>query len=335
MRVTLKPLADQVIVITGASSGIGRATAVMAASRGATVVLAARGKAALAALADEIAESGGRAIAVPCDVSDPASIAHLADTAIARCGRIDTWVNNAGVAIAARLEELPLDDARRLFDVNFWGVVNGSLAALPHLDRQGGALINLGSFTSDVAAPYLGMYSASKQAIKGYTDALRIEVAMDRRPISITLIKPGPIATPVLQHQRNLLDRQATMPPPFYRPEDVARTILYAAEHPVRDLFVGGAARIGSIFGQMLPSVADAGAALFARRIFKTDRPPTERPDNLYEPSVPATAYGDSHGHRPRPSTYTALRTRPKLVVAAAAVGSLWLLAKVTKKTSA
>lgn len=335
MRMKLKPIAQQVIVITGASSGIGRATAIMAASRGALVVIAARGETALSALADEIDASGGRAIAIPCDVSDPASIGQLADTVIARCGRIDTWINNAGVAIAARLEDLPLEDARRLFDVNFWGVVNGSLAALPHLGKQGGALINLGSFTSDVAAPYMGMYSASKQAIKGYTDALRIEVLMDRRPISITLIKPAPIATPVLQHQRNLLDRQATMPPPFYRPQDVARTILYAAEHPVRSLFVGGAARIGSILGQMLPSVADTAAALSAQQIFKTDKPPTQRPDNLYEPSIGSTEHGDTHGHRARPSTYTALRTRPSLVAAAAVVGSLWLLAKVSKKADA
>ncbi len=322
---TLKPLEDQVVVITGASSGIGRATALMAASRGAQVVLAARGAAALDALAAEIAASGGRAVAIPCDVSDPASIAHLATEAVARCGRIDTWVNNAGVAIAARLEDLPLADARRLFDVNFWGVVNGSLAALPHLERDGGALINLGSFTSDVAAPYMGMYSASKAAIKGYTDALRIELMMDKRPVSVTLIKPAPIATPVLQHQRNLLDRQATMPPPFYRPEDVARTILYAAEHPVRDLFVGGAARFGSVFGQMLPGLADAGAALFARQIFKTRNPPTPRPDNLYDPGRPATTQGDTHGHIARPSLYTAMRTRPRMtgLIAVAAIGLL------------
>ncbi len=242
--VKLKPIGAQVVVITGASSGIGRATAIMAAARGATVVIAARNQQALDTLADEIAASGGRAVAIVCDVSDPDPIQHLADETIARCGRIDAWVNNAGVAIAARLEDLPLADARRLFDVNFWGVVNGSLAALPHLEAQGGALINLGSFTSDVAAPYMGMYSASKAAIKGYTDALRIELLMDRRPISVTLIKPAPIATPVLQHQRNLLDHQATMPPPFYRPEDVARTILYAAEHPVRDC--SSAARPGS-----------------------------------------------------------------------------------------
>ncbi|MEG3163413.1 SDR family oxidoreductase [Sphingomonas sp. PB2P19] len=329
----LKPIADQVMVITGASSGIGRATALMAASRGATVVVAARGVDALDALAAEIAAAGGRAVVIACDVSDPASIAQLATETVAQCGRIDTWVNNAGVAIAARLEDLPLADARRLFDVNFWGVVNGSLAALPHLERQGGALINLGSFTSDVAAPYMGMYSASKAAIKGYTDALRIELKMDARPVSVTLIKPAPIATPVLEHQRNLLDRQATMPPPFYRPEDVARTILYAAEHPVRDLFVGGAARFGSVFGQMLPGLADAGAALFARQIFKTREAPTERPDNLYAPGMPATVRGDTHGHMPRPSLYTALRTRPRLSgVLAVAVLGLWRFQAVRRR---
>ena len=318
--VKLKPIGAQVVVITGASSGIGRATAIMAAARGATVVIAARNQHALDALADEIAASGGRAVAIACDVSDPESILHLADETIARCGRIDTWVNNAGVAIAARLEDLPLADARRLFDVNFWGVVNGSLAALPHLEAQGGALINLGSFTSDVAAPYMGMYSASKAAIKGYTDALRIELLMDRRPISVTLIKPAPIATPVLQHQRNLLDHQATMPPPFYRPEDVARTILYAAEHPVRDLFVGGAARFGSVFARMLPRLADTGAALFARQLFKTRKPPTQRPDNLYAPIGPTTAAGDTHGHLARRSVYTAVRTRPGTSLAVAGI---------------
>ncbi|WP_380788219.1 SDR family oxidoreductase [Sphingomonas sp. R86521] len=330
----LKPIRDQVVVITGASSGIGRATALMAASCGATVVLAARGRDALDTLAAEIAASGGHAVVIACEVSDPESIAHLATEAVSRCGRIDTWVNNAGVAIAARLEDLPLADARRLFDVNFWGVVNGSLAALPHLERQGGALINLGSFTSDVAAPYMGMYSASKAAIKGYTDALRIELKMDARPISVTLIKPAPIATPVLQHQRNLLDRQATMPPPFYRPEDVARTILYAAEHPVRDLFVGGAARFGSVFGQMLPGLADAGAALFARQIFKTRKAPADRPDNLYTPGTPATTTGDTHGHIARPSLYTAMRTRPGTSVAiAGAILTLGFIGRVSRRT--
>lgn len=327
------------IVITGASSGIGRETALLAASRGATVVLAARGESALNALAAVIECDGGRALAVKCDVSDAAAVLALADRAVAAFGRIDCWVNNAGVAIASWLETLPEAEARRLFDVNFWGVVHGSLAALPYLDRQGGALINLGSFTSDVSAPFMGMYSASKQAIKGYTDALRIEVMMDRRPVSITLIKPAPIATPVLQHQRNLLDRQATMPPPFYRPRDVAETILYAAEHPVRDLFVGGAARFGSVFAQILPGVADFGAALFGRQLFRTAKQPQLRPDNLYASSVPTTVDGDTHGHVSRRSLYTSMRIRPKrsaaIGLAAVAVLSGYRLIRKRRLTSA
>jgi NAD(P)-dependent dehydrogenase (short-subunit alcohol dehydrogenase family) len=160
--IKLKPIASQVIVITGASSGIGRETALLAATRGATVVLAARGERALHALAEAIEGDGGKALAVVCDVSDAAAVKALARRAIGAFGRIDCWINNAGVAIASPLKTLPEADARRLFDVNFWGVVDGSLAALPYLERQGGALINLGSFTSDVSAPFMGMYWASK-----------------------------------------------------------------------------------------------------------------------------------------------------------------------------
>lgn len=314
----LKPLDEQVVVITGASSGIGRATALLAAERGAAIVLAARGTAALEALAGQIEQAGGRALAVTCDVSDHAAVEELAARAVAAFGRIDCWVNNAGVAIAARLETLPDQDARRLFDVNFWGVVHGSRAALPHLSGEGGALINMGSFTSDVAAPFMGMYSASKQAVKGYTDALRIEVMMDRRPVSVTLIKPAPVATPVLEHQLNLLERQATMPPPFYDPRDVAETILYAAEHPVRDLFVGGAARFGSIFAQVLPGVADFGAALLGRRLFTTRHRRQERPDNLRMSAPPAAIDGDTHGRLAHRSVYSAMRLRPRHIANAA-----------------
>lgn len=309
----LKPLSEQVIVITGASSGIGRATAIMAAARGAKLVVAARGAGALADVVAEIVAAGGTASACVTDVANAPEVDRLADHAIATFGRIDTWVNNAGVALAGSLEALPEEDARRLFDVNFWGTVHGSRAALPFLKRDGGALINMGSFVSDVAAPLMGMYSASKHAIKGYTDALRIELMMDRAPVSVTLIKPAPIATPVLEHQRNRMAEQATMPPPFYRPEDVAKTILYAAEHRVRDLFVGGAARFGSVLAQAAPGLADAATALLASRIFKTGASRARRPDNLNEPSRGARIDGDTRGRIVRPSLYTALRLNPLL----------------------
>ena len=319
--IRLKPLADQVIVITGASSGIGRATALMAAARGAAVVVAARGSEGLDSLVAEIVADGGRASACVTDVTDAAAVERLAAHAVNIYGTIDTWVNNAGVAIAGKLEDLADEEARRVFDINFWGMVHGCKAALPHLKAKGGVLVNLGSVTSDVAAPFMGLYSASKQAIRGYTDALRIELMMERAPVAVTLVKPAPIATPILEHQRNRMDRRATMPPPFYKPDDVAKTILHAAEHPERDLYVGGVGMIGSMLGQAFPNVADAAAALLGPRLFKTAQPRDDRPDNLDASGVKASVDGSTHGHVSHSSVYTALRVGPLRHVAS--VGTL------------
>jgi short-subunit dehydrogenase len=309
--IRLKPIADQVLVVTGASSGIGRATALMAASRGAMVVASARGREGLEALVAEIVEAGGRASACVADVTEAGALERVAAHAVDTYGTIDTWVNNAGVAIAGKLEGLPEEDARRVFDVNFWGMVAGCKAALPHLKRHGGVLVNMGSVTSDVAAPFMGLYSASKQAIRGYTDALRIELMMERAPVAVTLVKPAPIATPILQHQRNHTDRQATMPPPFYRPDDVAKTVLLAAANPERELYVGGAGRIGSALGQTFPNLADATAALFGPTLFQTSQPREERRDNLDAPSEATVTRGNTHGRSSHSSVYTALRTGP------------------------
>src|SRR3954471_16175294 len=193
----LKPLNEQVIVITGASSGIGLATAETAAKKGAKGVLAARSEGTLNDIVNRITAAGGEAIAVTCDVSDRQQVEQLARAAIERFGRIDTWVNDAGLGLYARLDEVSEEDARRLFDINFWGLVNGSLAALPHLKKQGGALINIGSEVSGAYVPLLGMYVASKHAVKGFNDTLRVEIEdVDQAPISITLIQPTATDTP-------------------------------------------------------------------------------------------------------------------------------------------
>src|SRR5690606_8734684 len=170
-----KPLDQQVIVVTGASSGIGLCTALAAAEQGARVVLAARSLDVLEEAVATIVAAGGQALATQCDVSRRADVDAVARLAHQRFGGIDTWVNNAGVSIYWRLEEVGEADSRRLFDVNFWGVVNGSLAALPFLRASGGVLVNLGSEVSDAVVPLQGMYSASKHAVKGFTDALRVE----------------------------------------------------------------------------------------------------------------------------------------------------------------
>lgn len=151
----LKSLDQQVMVITGASSGIGLATAEAAAERGTKLVLAARSEQTINEIAERINAAGGEAIAVACDVADRGQVERVAQATISRFGRIDTWVNNAGASIYGRLEEVSEEDNRRLFDTNFWGVVNGSLAALPYLKTNGGALINVGSEVSEGVVPLL------------------------------------------------------------------------------------------------------------------------------------------------------------------------------------
>jgi NAD(P)-dependent dehydrogenase (short-subunit alcohol dehydrogenase family) len=191
MKFRLKPLEEQVIVITGGSSGIGLATGIEAARRGARVVLAARHEQPLLEARERLAAVGGEAITVIADVGRRAEVQRIASTAIQHYGRFDTWVNNAGWSVFGDLDCVDDADHRRLFETNFWGTVNGSLEALVHLGRTGGALINIGSVASEVALPLQGMYSASKHAVKGFTDALRIEAQDRGLPVSITLVKPS------------------------------------------------------------------------------------------------------------------------------------------------
>ena len=145
-----------------------------------------------------------------------------------------------------------------MFDVNFWGVVNGSLAALPHLKRNGGALINLGSEVSESVAPFLGMYAASKHAVKGFTDALRMEIEeVDAEPVSITLIQPTAVNTPFPHHAKNYMDREPKLPPPVIEPDQVAEAILKAATAGGRDVKVGAMAVVNTAVSTMLPTLGD------------------------------------------------------------------------------
>lgn len=295
MNPRLKPLNQQVIVITGASSGIGLATAELAASKGARVVLAARSDATLRDIVRHINEQGCEAISVCCDVSVRAQVEHLAHAALRRFGRIDTWVNNAGVAIYGRLEEVAEHDSRRLFDTNFWGVVNGSLVALPHL-ASGGALINVGSEVSEAAIPLQGMYSASKHAVKGFTDALRIEVEeVDERPISITLIQPTAVDTPYPHHARNYMQNEPKLPTPMIEPKRVAEAILHAAEHPTRATRVGMMAKMNTTMAKVMPGVADKMASKqYDRQHY--EEPPRDPRGALFRPSEETTVVGRTHG---------------------------------------
>jgi short-subunit dehydrogenase len=257
MPVSQKQVKDQVIVITGASSGIGLATAKEAASRGARVVLNSRDPVDLAKAVQEIREDGGEATMHVGDVADRSAMEGLADTAIAAYRRLDTWINNAGVSIYGEISEVRIEDARRLFDTNYWGVVNGSLVAVEHLAIFGGTLINVGSVLSETAYPLQGHYAASKHAVKGFTDSLRIELEKKGLPIVVTLIQPAAIDTPYPEHARNYLPTDPKHQAPVYKPEVVADAILACAEKPHRNLRVGGAAKMFTAMEKVAPGLAD------------------------------------------------------------------------------
>jgi short-subunit dehydrogenase len=296
MVAQLKPLKQQVMVITGASSGIGLATAQAAAAKGVTLVLAARSDDTLGALAQRINATGGTAIAVHCDVAERNQIDRLVAVALQTYGRIDTWVNNAGLGMHGKLEKIDLADARRLFDVNFWGVVYGSLAALPHLKRSGGALINVGSEVSEAPAPLLGIYTASKHAVKGFTDSLRVEAEdVDGANVSITLIQPTAVNTPFPEHSRNYMSQEPKLPTPMIDPQKVAEAILKAAEKPTRSKKVGLKAIINTTVATMMPSIRDTLAAREALRQHK-DEPPRHPAGILRQSSEACQTAGRTHG---------------------------------------
>ncbi len=324
MLVKLKNLNEQVIVITGATSGIGLVTSRMAAKRGAKLVLAARNEDALKILTDEINVSGGKAVYVTADVGKEGDIKKIAAEALNQFGNFDTWINNAGVSIYGKLEEVPTEDSRQLFETNFWGLVYGSLIAARNLKITGGALINVGSTLSDRAIPLQGMYCASKHAVKGFTDSLRMELESENAPVSVTLIKPAAIDTPYKDHAKNYLDVEPENPPPVYAPETVAETILHCAENPVRDVFVGAGGKALSLLGKFAPRTTDKYMESAMIDMQKSDKPHNgESQDGLYDYSdLTLNERGGYEGHVAESSFYTKASLHPFITGAAFALGA-------------
>jgi NAD(P)-dependent dehydrogenase (short-subunit alcohol dehydrogenase family) len=278
-----KSIQDQVVVITGASSGIGLATAREAARRGARVVMSARNAADLERWAEEIRSAGGQAIAQPADVADYTQVEALAARAVQEFGRIDTWINNAAVSAYAFFKDQPLEDIRRILEVNFMGQVHGARAALPHLEESGGALICVGSTLSDRGTALQTAYCASKHAVKGWLDGLRVELAHQRSPVRVTLVKPSSIDTPLFNKAKTQLGVMPRPIAPVYEPRLAVIAILYAAEHDVRDIFVGGAGNLLSIADRVSPRLVDW---VQRRRDIRGQRsawPKGEQPNNLFE----------------------------------------------------
>src|SRR5688572_19238034 len=333
MQTKLKPLSQQTIVITGATSGIGLCTARMAAKRRANVLAVARNEAALCELVDEITESGGSAAYAVADVADEEALKVAGDVAREQFGSIDTWVNNAGTSIYGRIMDVRTEDLRRLFDTNVWGVVHGSRIAIDNLRQRGGALINVGSETSDAAVPLQGMYSASKHAVKGFTDALRMEVEADKLPISITLIKPTAIHTPFPKNAKNYLPYEPQLPQPLYAPELVAEAIIHCAQHPKRDFFVGEAAALHSAMATYTPRMNDMVMERIGEPSQNSGIPSDgDRRDGLHQTNSDLRERGSMDRYVMETSVYQKAKMHPVLTAGLLAGGGLALAALLGKR---
>jgi short-subunit dehydrogenase len=263
---------DAVVVVTGASSGIGRATALAFAAAGASLVLASRSPEALAEVAGECRERGAQVLVVPTDIADPAAVEQLATLAVQRFGRIDVWVEAVSVGIAGPLGSESVDEIRRLVDVNVFGAVLCARAALTTFQTQGsGVLVMVGSLLSLFPNPMIPLYSMSKFAIRGL--ALNLQQAVADRPgIDVCLVLPGPVDTPFFERAANHAGQQLRAIPPAYAPERIAATILACARRPRRQATAGVVAHSALAAHRTLPRVAESlvarwSATLLTRRV--------------------------------------------------------------------
>lgn len=282
----LKPVDQQVVVVFGASSGIGRETALRFAKRGAKVVVSARSEAGLASLVEQIRLEGGEAIAVPADAIDFEQVKAVADRAVAEYGRLDTWVHAAAVSIFSPFEQITPAEFKQVIDVNLTGQAYGAMAALPHLKREGrGALIHISSVEARRSIPLQSPYSASKHGVEGLLDALRLELMHAGIPISVTNVMPGVINTPFYNKARTRLGVKPMSIPPFYEPGLVADAILYVAEHPKRDITVSDVGKLVNFLQFLSPQLMDTFLLAVGFPLQQTNEPKSDDgPDALFEP---------------------------------------------------
>ncbi|WP_427159894.1 SDR family oxidoreductase [Aliinostoc sp. HNIBRCY26] len=309
----LKPINQQVVAVVGASSGIGREAALQFARRGAKVVVAARGELKLKSLVEEIRNFGGEATHIVADVQVFEQVKAIADRAVEVYGRLDTWVHVPAIGLFATFDNTTPEEFKHVIDVNLMGQVYGAMAALPHLKREGrGALIHISSMEGRRSLPYQSAYSAAKHGVEGFLEAMRIELIHEKWPISVTSIKPAVINTPFWNNGLTKLGVKPSGIPPYYDPKIVADAILYAAEHPIRDLLVGDVAKLLDLAQKISPSLVDSLLLAIGFNLQRSNEPKSEdAPNNFYQPVPEDSRVDGDYRHLVIPSITDALGKLP------------------------
>ena len=311
----LKPLSEQVIVITGASSGNGLATAREAVRRGAAVLLVARNQRALKEIARDLERAGGRVAICAIDIATEGSAERIAEVATEKFGGFDTWVNDAAVTSYGTLEQLGMDEQRRIFDVNYFGMLQGCLAAVRHFRERGspGAIVCIGSILSDRTVIKQPAYSAAKAAVRSLAEGVRMDVEREGLPISVTLIKPAGMHSPFPEHGRNHMDQPPGTPQIIYDPRLVADAILFAAEHRRRQIYVGGYGFTLSVLARLFPRITDRimELALVRAQQYPADAGDPAARDNLFEPKKDGSIEGSQTNFVRRRSRFLQAQKHP------------------------
>lgn len=328
MRIKLKPIRRQAVVIFGASSGIGRQAALDFAKKGAKLVVAARSEAGLYSLVEEIYEirretrNDCEAFAVVADAGSFEQVKKVADAAVEEYGRLDTWVHCAGVFLFAPFEDIEPEEFCRVIEVNLLGQVYGARAALPHLKKQGGALIHLTSVEAWRTVPFQAAYGASKHGVHGFLQALRVELAHDKIPVSVTEIQPAAVNTPIYDKGRNKMPFKPRPLPPIYQPNVISDAILYAATNPTREMIAGGAGLGVMFFERLSPALTDKITGLVGFIGQKSSEPADKaKGDSLFAPitgydTVKGRFNSESFSFDPYTSLATNDRARSALLFA-------------------
>ncbi|MBW4424912.1 MAG: SDR family oxidoreductase [Nostoc desertorum CM1-VF14] len=311
----LKPINQQVVSVVGASSGIGRITALEFARRGAKVVVSARGESKLKSLVEEIRSFGGEATYIVADVEVFDQVKAIADKTVEVYGRLDTWVHVPAIGIFATFDNTTPEEFKHVIDVDLMGQVYGAMAALPHLKREGrGALIHVSSVEGTRSLPYQSAYSAAKHGVEGFIEAMRVELQHEKLPISVTSVKPAVINSPFWNNGRTKLGVKPAGIPPYYEPKLVADAILHVAEHPTRDYLVGDVAKILDLLQRISPPLVDSLLLLVGFKLQRSSEPKSEdASNNFYQPVAEDDRVNGDYGHLVIPSVSDWIEKNPVL----------------------